>query len=241
MKRPLAHLRCSTDKQDTDFAAQRASILAYAQAEGLTIAPEDWHEEVAVSGACRVRPVLERIKDACEREEVSHILYADFDRCGRSGFRTCATVEDLVEDYKVTVVFARERLVLKDPIEFRDRAIMAALSIGGMAKLESVSLSTSASAVSDKSGVTVSVRHGKRWGRPGAFFAPQVYAEIQAARAKGWTWKRIAGAFTACRRRWVADPPLKDGTPSDSGRWEIVNSIALDAKGARLAFRRTTP
>lgn len=160
MTRPVVLLRCSTDNQDSDFKAQRESVLPWLATYGLTVAPEDWREEPDVSGARWKRPVLERILDEAGRGEITHVICADFDRAGRSGFRTCAMVETLVEVTRITVVFVREGLILRPPeIEFKDKAYMAALGIGGMAKIDACSNAT-------RPGMAVAKKLGKAVGKP---------------------------------------------------------------------------
>jgi DNA invertase Pin-like site-specific DNA recombinase len=155
--RVVVLLRCSTSNQDLDFAAQRATVKEWLVRAGLDVRPDDWREEPAVSGARRRRPVLDRIIREADAGEITHVVCADFDRAGRSGFRTCAMVEDLVEDSGVTVVFVREGLVLSMPLAFKDRAYMAAMSIGGMAKLE-------ATGNASKAGVAVAKARGRAVG-----------------------------------------------------------------------------
>lgn len=203
MKRPIVLLRCSTDLQDAEFAGQRADVERYLGEHGLTVAPEDWRPEIAVSGACRSRPVLERIIDEAERGEVSHILCADFERAGRSGSRTCVMVEDLVDDYGVTVVFVRERWTLTKPLTFDNKVLMLAKSIGGMAKLDSGSRATKA-AFHQVAGVRVSRRNGKRVGSPGYEWSKELNDELLALDKRGMTSVQIAeSGITVPRRRLV--------------------------------------
>lgn len=217
MKRPICLLRCSTDKQDLDFAAQRASIQTYLDAKGLVVAPEDWREERAVSGARETdkRPVLARIlEEAAVEKSVSALIVADFDRLGRAGEETLWIVRQLVDDCGVQVVIARCPGL--DLTTFEGRCVLFAFAIGGLAKLEAVSKSTSAAFMRDLDGITVSRRHGKRVGR-----APLEWPEGSAALLAGKRtadFQALAAAQTiACTRR-----------------------VALDAQG-RLCAKKDTP
>lgn len=223
--RPVVLLRCSTDRQDVDFATQRADVSAWLAGAGLVVAPEDWREEVAMSGASRVRPVLDRILDEAERGELSHVICADFDRAGRSGARTVAMVEDLAEDYGVAVVFARERWIIERPISFDSRVLLLAKSIGGLAKLEAVSSSTRGAYVKNAAGVTVSRRNGKRVGQPPLEWTPAGDAEILRLRAEGLSVENVAARKTvrAIRRRgFDEDGRLAWETEKPVVRFDVV-------------------
>lgn len=202
--RTVCLLRCSTRHQDLEFAAQRASVGDWCKRTGVEIAPEDYREEPATSGAKRVRPVLERIIAEAERGEVGRIVFADFDRAGRSGARTVAMVEDLVQYVGVEVVFVREGWTFNaemaeeedrsDAISFDEMVVMLGRSIGGIAKLYAGSLATSAACI-EKNGVSVSARSGAAWGRPQTQLSP---ADLEAARARieaGETLTKVAASL----------------------------------------------
>jgi resolvase-like protein len=193
MTRTVCLLRLSSRKQakrDKEFKVQRATIQTWLDKEGISVAPEDWRCEAAVSGKTRHRPVLETILDEIERKEVGRVVCSDYTRAGRSGFRTNVMIEDVL-DLGAEIVFVLDGLRLTarprtkrqremSPLTFVQFCTLAGLSLGAVAKLEIVGPSTAAACVNGYS------RVGKnKWGRRPLSWPESADAEIRRQRAAG--------------------------------------------------------
>lgn len=226
-----ALLRASTEKQTTK--PQALAIDAWARERGHNLA---WYDEgEGVSGALPLtkRPELARLLEDARSRSVEAVVMCEVSRVGR---------RDAVESFMRICEFWLAGVPLyvldfdeDEPIDFEDTGDLVRVLLD-CCEARSERRRDQART---KRGMAAAIARGVKVGRPGAFYAPEVFLEVQAARAKGVTWKRIAATFTACRRRWVPDAPEADGSPSKSGRWEIVNGAKLDAKQAKAAFRRT--
>ena len=230
-KRPIVLLRCSTEHQDAEFTSQRASIEPYLAKYALVVAEDDWRREIGVSGAALIRPELDRIRQEAEAGAISTLICANFDRAGRSGFHTAAMVEDLVEDHGVHVVFVQEGLDLKKPLAFKDRAVMAALSIGGMAKLEMVSLSTSAAFGRNAAGVTVALASGLKVGNPSYRWEPEQDAALLAL-VRGKASPELIAATPELRLTVARGAKLSH--PSAREMRRRLGELGFDARGRAI-------
>lgn len=81
--RAVAYLRASTEDQNLGPEAQRASIEAWAQRAGVTVA--SWHEDHGVSGGAELdkRPALLAALDALRAEGAGVLIVAKRDRLAR--------------------------------------------------------------------------------------------------------------------------------------------------------------
>lgn len=126
MKRSvIAYCRVSTDKQmdGVGIDQQRASIIAYALAHGITI--DEWAIEHA-SGTIEEREIIQRVLARCQAQEVQTVIFDRPDRIGR----TLAVSENLFRAFKDTGVDVRFTSTTFDdsPSGTFFRQIMAALA-----------------------------------------------------------------------------------------------------------------
>jgi len=86
MKRTAAiYARVSSDRQKEEgtIGSQREALLAYAQAQELTVPPEWIFQDEGYSGAVLTRPGLERLRDLVAEGQVERVLVYAPDRLSR--------------------------------------------------------------------------------------------------------------------------------------------------------------
>lgn len=84
-KSAAIYTRVSSDRQKEEgtIASQRAALLEYAQANGLTVPPEWIFEDEGYSGAVLSRPALERLRDLAAEGQIETVLIYAPDRLSR--------------------------------------------------------------------------------------------------------------------------------------------------------------
>ena len=92
----VAYLRCSTERQDLSPDAQRAAVIRWATAQGVTVVA--WHEDLGLSGGTPLeeRPGLLAAIDAVRANGAGVLIVAKRDRLARDVL-TAALVERLCE------------------------------------------------------------------------------------------------------------------------------------------------
>jgi len=105
VKRAVAYIRVSTDEQSLGPDAQRAAILAWAVAQGVTVT--SWHADLGVSGGLSPerRPALLAALDALTATGSGLLVASKRDRLGRDLVGT-ALLERLAERAGARVVTA---------------------------------------------------------------------------------------------------------------------------------------
>lgn len=213
--------------------AQRADILAWAEANGVRIAPEDWRLEPDVSGKSKVRTELEKIVEECRADQVQRVVFADFQRAGRRGAATVLMLEELAE-WGVDLVFVRTGAL--DLTTYEGRAWALIYAAMGLLKLEEVSRSTT-------SGMRAAKSRGAPVGNPPLRWTEANDEQLLRCVRDGMKAEAIAKAqvVTVLRRRKVdenGELVTESGKPA-TGFLDVPTWPSAQAIRDRLRFLQT--
>ncbi len=122
-----SYARVSTRKQAhaNDCKLQRAAIARWAAGEGVTIAPENHHEDNGVSGKFMTRPAWDALMQSVQGGDC--IVAYDLSRCARNLLGLLEWVKEMREK-GVRVVFVKDKIDLDTPVGNLMLGVLGALA-----------------------------------------------------------------------------------------------------------------
>lgn len=121
--KPACYLRCSTKTQDTE--AQKAAIQRYLAGNGITVPPNRWYIDEAVSGTTMERPAMTALNDSIFNGQVDAVILYDVARFARAFISGLNTL-DRWQKAGVKLVFVSQGIEV-DPAEWTGQIVMKIL------------------------------------------------------------------------------------------------------------------